>query len=767
MKHNWKSSRLLRLFLGSVQVISAVILILFASVLVQISDAISGALKNQPVEQSSGFKRYVEADLERLQKYLQEREKRSIEGRDENQPVIYIYNEDRTKEIQITRQEVLAMEEGGIYFYQSGDKYVFGGGNVKKEMTFEEEEGWYAQSPEMGYITSQYGLEDLFYDEIYSWMNRIYAEELSYQSEEEFYMNFTEESSNFRYYVEDKKTGKSVLACGIKDLQDAEGMRYFKNVDTGSYRIAYGVDGMMPAADKYQDYIADYSNAEKWQTFMIALLLTGGLGWLVSLVLLLACTGYKKHKEGIVLTRMDHMRLEGYTFLLVIGVFGLWTVLMVPIGILGSGIGSSSSAVYQVIMNASVMGAVYLGCYWLLFTCVRRFKAHTSLADNFLLLSGARAVLRWLREGFKALYKDRNMSGRVILGFVSYVLASTFLLLLWDSTYSGFMRLILFLLLAALNIGTLALLLRYVGQRRKISEGAEKQAEGDWDHQIDTAGMWAEEKTLAESINQMGAGLQKAIDSATRNERMKTELIVNVSHDIKTPLTSIINYVDLIRRENCENENIRKYIQILDQKSQRLKQLTEDLVEAAKANTGNIELNVERLDMVQLLKQAMGELEDKFAARNLLVVPNLPEEGALILADGRRLWRVFENLLNNICKYAMPGTRVYLDMCRSNGMAAVVMKNISESPLNIPADELTERFTRGDASRSTEGSGLGLSIAKSLTELMGGRLELYLDGDLFRATVEFPEIIRTEEPKVPDGGEKKEETAVVSPWEEE
>ena len=231
---------------------------------------------------------------------------------------------------------------------------------------------------------------------------------------------------------------------------------------------------------------------------------------------------------------------------------------------------------------------------------------------------------------------------------------------------------------------------------------------------------------MAEHVNRVGDGLQNAMEKSMKNERMKAELITNVSHDIKTPLTSIINYVDLLKRENLQDSKVRGYIEVLDAKSQRLKQLTDDLVEASKVSTGNVELHMTRIQVQQLLQQAYGEFDEKLSAKGLQTILNQVEEPVVIMADGRQLWRIFENLLNNIAKYAMPNTRVVM-----------TFKNISEYPLNISADELTERFTRGDESRSTEGSGLGLSIAKNLTELQHGKFDIYLDGDLFKVTVAF------------------------------
>ena len=234
--------------------------------------------------------------------------------------------------------------------------------------------------------------------------------------------------------------------------------------------------------------------------------------------------------------------------------------------------------------------------------------------------------------------------------------------------------------------------------------------------------------------------MNTAVEASIKNERLKTDLITNVSHDIKTPLTSIINYVDLLKREHFENPKIQNYLDILEKKSQRLKTLTEDVVEASKISSGNIKLEFMNINLVEMVLQTNGEFSEKFENRNLKVILNLPEEPVYIYADGRRMWRVLENLFNNAAKYAMEGTRIYADIKADNLKVEFSLKNISEQPLNISADELTERFIRGDVSRSTEGSGLGLSIAKSLVERQRGKLDLYLDGDLFKATVTFDRV---------------------------
>ena len=246
-----------------------------------------------------------------------------------------------------------------------------------------------------------------------------------------------------------------------------------------------------------------------------------------------------------------------------------------------------------------------------------------------------------------------------------------------------------------------------------------------------------EQRTIAEYINRIGDGLDAAVENSVKNERMKTELITNVSHDIKTPLTSIINYIDLLKREHPTDPKICGYLDILEEKAQRLKNLTEDVVEASKASTGNISLEMADLNFVELVHQVIGEFEEKFREKNLTLMVHFEDEEAIICADGRRLWRVLENVFGNVAKYAMENTRVYAEMKVEKPAVTFSLKNISAQPLNISADELTERFIRGDVSRNTEGSGLGLSIAKSLTELQGGEFRLYLDGDLFKVTIVF------------------------------
>ncbi|MDO4581459.1 MAG: HAMP domain-containing sensor histidine kinase [Bacillota bacterium] len=284
----------------------------------------------------------------------------------------------------------------------------------------------------------------------------------------------------------------------------------------------------------------------------------------------------------------------------------------------------------------------------------------------------------------------------------------------------------------------LVLLCNAMIQMERLKVGGEQLAAGRLEHQIDVASLRGELRKHGENLNSIGAGMSIAVEERMKSERMKTELITNVSHDIKTPLTSIINYVDLLQKQPIDDAEAIGYIDVLQRQAARLKKLIEDLVEASKASTGNIGVDMQRLDIRELLNQSLGEYGDRLAENQLELVCTQPEWPLNIMADGRLLWRAFDNLLNNICKYSQPQTRVYCEVTASGGRVKVSFKNISRELLNVSVDELMERFVRGDSARSTEGSGLGLSIARSLIELQQGRFELDIDGDLFKAAISFP-----------------------------
>lgn len=477
------------------------------------------------------------------------------------------------------------------------------------------------------------------------------------------------------------------------------------------------------------------------------------VAFLISFIYLIVSAGRRKGSEQIHLSRYDKIPGEVIVFIVVVaGVFFGTSNLFFDF---------ASTVDYVIYMNyypfnptelilsiftiLAVLFAEYLFLMIVLMRIVRRRKAGIGYWDT--------SIFHMLGEKAVCMYDARKEVGRLLLlligGIVCFLICSAFA--------SGYGLIAALGVLGMIFIPFLMLkrLIQEAIWRNRIYEGINHIAGGEPGYKINLDGMKSNERKAGEQINNLGEGLQIAVTQATKNERLKSELITNVSHDIKTPLTSIINYVDLIKRENIENEKVKEYIRVLDEKSQRLKHLTEDLVEASKANTGNLNLDMEKIDFMQLIHQTIGEFQDKFEERQLKTVVKLDKSPIWIYADGRRVWRVMENLLQNIYKYAMPQTRVYIESVTTSKKTTVTIKNISENPLNIPASELTERFIRGDVARTTEGSGLGLSIAKSLTELMNGTFELYLDGDLFRVSIGFDRMGVEKEAQKAEEEEKK------------
>ena len=348
-------------------------------------------------------------------------------------------------------------------------------------------------------------------------------------------------------------------------------------------------------------------------------------------------------------------------------------------------------------------------------------------------------VLRLIWRVIKAVWHGIGRFGRMIpivwrtalimLGLYMVVLSSVLFIFGFGPFWIFVLIVLLALIYAAAIFGA--------WQMKGIKKAGQQLAEGNYNEKIDTAHMYWEFKSHAENLNSIGEGLSKEVAQRMKSERLKTELITNVSHDIKTPLTSIINYADLLQKAKTEEERA-EYLAVLERQSQRLKKLTEDLVEASKASTGNMSVNLAPTNTQEIINQSYGEYSSKLEAGRLNTVINIPEPAPAVMADGRLLWRVIDNLFNNVVKYALPDTRVYVDV-RTEGAAAVIsMKNISRAALNVSAEELMERFVRGDASRHTEGSGLGLNIAKSLTELQHGEFSISTDGDLFKAEIRLP-----------------------------
>lgn len=441
------------------------------------------------------------------------------------------------------------------------------------------------------------------------------------------------------------------------------------------------------------------------------------------------------NKKEIRLEKIDHVAVEA-----------LFLIAFLLFSLIAGGIASLTEVegmytivykdwfVYLVGAIAFVADVIFTAIYY---SYVRRIKARAFFKTSWI----GRLCIH-AKDIFFYLYDHGN---EILKGFVPVLLLGLINIAFAKIEGPWFVVAIVIDLIAAW------ILYQDLKKRREVVAGIEKITEGDLHHQIDTNTLHGENLQLANAVNRIGEGIKDAVETSMKDERMKADLITNVSHDIKTPLTSIINYVDLIKREEITDPKIKEYIRVLDEKSQRLKQLTDDLVEASKISSGNIILQMEKINLVELLHQTEGEFSEKFEERHFKVVETNKAAEPFIYADSRRIWRVMENLFNNICKYGMEYTRVYIDLlnCQDEDGEKIVMilKNISNTPLNCNPDELTERFIRGDESRTTEGSGLGLSIAKNLVEIQNGQFEIQLDGDLFKVMITFS-IYKDQEKKM-------------------
>ncbi len=443
---------------------------------------------------------------------------------------------------------------------------------------------------------------------------------------------------------------------------------------------------------------------------------------LCALVFLFCAAGYRVGRDGVSLNWQDRVPLDLYLCMAAV----LFFIAMIP-GVTGS---EAPIALEIAMLCLSIFCCVAVTLAVLL-TLAARFKKGKWWRNTIIW-----RLCRWGRRTWKQCWRALTelvrilpMTWRVVLAAIGLLGVQSLLCLLILAANDGFL---FFLFTAAMDAALVIGAAWMTFQLQKVRDMGAALAAGDLEAQLDTGKMYFDVKRHAEDLNAIGAGMNKAVEQRLKSERLKTELITNVSHDIKTPLTSIVNYVDLLKKEDLPPA-AGEYVTVLDRQANRLKKLTEDLVEASKASTGNMTVQLEPIVVNEIIHQAIGDYDEKLAAGRLEVIVNTYEGNLMALADGRLLWRVLDNLLSNVCKYAMAGTRVYVDLGARDGKVLLSIKNISRDPLNVSAGELMERFVRGDASRHTEGSGLGLNIARSLMSLMGGGFELFVDGDLFKA----------------------------------
>ena len=551
-------------------------------------------------------------------------------------------------------------------------------------------------------------------------------------------------SSNYLKTLDKLTSGAGPFMLIAPDIQDCVlgfsnisdwTVSYWQNMleNTGlageNYLYFVSVDKDFPVLDRIKQEKLVYDKFEPWLVPVMAGSVLALILALAGVVILTIGAGRNNEDKKVHLNFFDRC----YTEIVAVVVFMIW--------LMGTSVIVQAMDDEEMRMVWKAIGFGTLGLWfgiWFLagwLSLVRRIKARSLWRDSLL-----RHILLLVRKCFSKcsdllVFLGGNMISRVkiILLFGIFIFLQ---FMFTGMTVEGGSALSL-LLMIVMDCAVLYYLIKKAWGREQIIAGLKKITDGDLQYKIPTEKLSGEQEMVADYINHIGEGLDAAVENSLKNERMKTELITNVSHDIKTPLTSIINYVDLLKRENPEDPKIRGYLEVLENKAQRLKVLTEDVVEASKASTGNIALEMTDLNFIELVHQVIGEFEEKFEERNLTMVVHFDEEEAIICADGRRLWRVLENVFGNVSKYAMENTRVYVDVKVDRPNVQLSLKNISAQPLNISAEELTERFIRGDVSRNTEGSGLGLSIAKDLVQLQGGEFKLYLDGDLFKVTIEF------------------------------
>lgn len=522
-----------------------------------------------------------------------------------------------------------------------------------------------------------------------------------------------------------KETGKELSVYGQVLAYDENGYQYYENDQIATVDIEVYIAKDMMHTDKIK-LVYDFIGFIYPLRYSVYIICAVSLVVAAVLLIFLYCAAGHR-KDGTI--QLNHLDKVPFDLLLAVALIVECVFIYLP---------SVSFRMWVFAVTVALFCIVsYFTALAVTLTFATRIKTGTLISNN-LIYKLLRFIGRYLKKGWNALkyiFKNLSLIGKTVL-IVAAVVFAEFVVFMFGYYSSAALFFWWFVFTAVISLAVLytAVILQ------KIKKGGERIALGDLDFKIDTQYMYGDFKRFAESLNNINLGLQNAVNEKMKSERFKTELITNVSHDIKTPLTSIINYVDLIKKEQPENENIKQYIEVLDRQSGRLKKLIEDLVEASKASTGNLAVSLTECEVGVLLSQTIGEFDERLSKSGLTAVLKQPETPVRIMADGRHLWRVFDNLMSNICKYSQTGTRVYLDVSVKDGKAVITFRNISKYELNISSEELMERFVRGDSSRHTEGSGLGLSIARSLVELQNGQMKLDVDGDLFKVILTFDAV---------------------------
>ena len=546
----------------------------------------------------------------------------------------------------------------------------------------------------------------------------IYWNDVSAIPESEFYYNNT----SFSYKITDENGKVIIDTTKNRSVLSVDNYIAYEVDSYGNSTKEYVLQGYVNLPVEPTDSLYFYKVAYDLQEKLLDITITLAAISVILLIWLLAAAGYGK--DGTVTLRgLNRCWLDVFAVICV-GVF-----LSIANGIAEEIDYYYDSDVYSFTMIGIGMICATAAALFLLMSAAAHLKIkgwwkHTAV---YALTMALWRFIKWLVCSLPRVWKLLIVYGVFVL--VNLIGMTVFFL------GGGFFA---FLMTVTVDFGGIVLLILFSDQLGKLRRAGEALAAGNYEYKTDSSNMWFGLKAQANDLNSAAVGMSKAVDARMKSERFKTELITNVSHDLKTPLTSIVSYVDLLKKENIENEKAKEYIEVIDRQSKKLKKLTEDLVEASKASSGAVTVNRENLNIGELINQSVGEFSEKLDSAGIIPVINLPENDVYVFTDGRLLWRVFDNLIQNIIKYAQPGTRAYFDLTPYNGKAVLCIKNISRDPLNMSSEALMERFVRGDSSRGSDGNGLGLSISKSLTELCGGTFELFLDGDLYKAVLTFP-----------------------------
>jgi len=718
-------------------------------------------IETETYEQSPEFNKKVQSDIANIFDYIQYREIFETGGKvDFSKPVLEITNS--KGDVSYNLNDIISYGKKLGYYMDESNNYELYGPSDEYEYTEEDKERVYIRwrcyqsetsltGPEQSYST----LPELTYEILnrYSAYYSIYSRLMSDFTNLYFRVAFySKNDAIYKIYSNAKEmSNDDMMAMGryIYYSGDSNDLTVRTNfgstfpsipammMETNPYNstknfFVLGLDTTFKSNDDYAQAYSNYYGSTETFVLGIYLACIGLAGSFITILFLLFASGHRTLADKTVtLYPIDKIKTE------------VMLAIMLFVTYIGVTIGAPIlSKLFHLLITSSywdrvnrivVFGVMYFCLILAFFSLVRRYKAETLWSNS---------VLSELAK----MLSEHTFKYRLSISYLLYwgcntlivVLGCLYILKNRGNSMESMPFLTGFALWLVGNSAVFYFLYRNAVQTDKIHEAVERLAAGETSYKVDIKDFNSLEADLAAGLNRISDGLETALAEQVKSERLKADLITNVSHDIKTPLTSIINYVDLIKRENIEDPKIQKYLEVLDQKSHRLKTLTEDLVEASKASSGNIKLEVTDIDIVELVQQTNGEFEDKYELSHLKLVSSLPNEVILIEADGRRLWRVLENLYNNACKYALENTRVYIGIEDRGADVVFSIKNVSAAPLNFSPDELTERFVRGDVSRTTEGSGLGLSIAKSLTELQGGKFKISIDGDLFKAEVAFP-----------------------------